>query len=64
VFTFVVAGLYLVLSLESGTFVDIPESVLLRLGISGGSYLVSKGIGGTPNSKKPDTPPKDGEKAF
>ena len=47
VFTFVIAGLYLVLSLESGTFVDIPQSVLLLLGISGGSYLVSKGIGKT-----------------
>jgi hypothetical protein len=47
-FTFVIAGLYLVLSLESGTFVDIPESVLALLGISGGSYLISKGIGKTP----------------
>ena len=47
-FTFVIAGLYLVLSLESGNFVDVPESVLALLGISGGSYLVSKGIGKTP----------------
>ena len=45
IFTFVIAGLYLILSLESGTFVDIPDSVLVLLGISGGSYLVSKGVG-------------------
>ena len=51
IFTFVIAGLYLVLSLESGTFVDIPESVLVLLGISGGSYLVSKGIGGKKGPK-------------
>ena len=44
VFTFVIAGLYLLLSIEAGTFVDIPTNVLGLLGISGGSYLVSKGI--------------------
>ncbi|NQV59597.1 MAG: hypothetical protein HQ502_08010 [Alphaproteobacteria bacterium] len=58
VFTFVIAGLYLVLSLESGSFVDIPESVLVLLGISGGSYLISKQIGGkpTPKGDAPDAP--------
>ena len=60
VFTFVVAGLYLVLSLESGNFVDIPQSVLVLLGISGGSYLVSKQIGSTPAPKKPETPIEGG----
>jgi len=44
VFTFIVGGLYLVFSLDIGDFVDIPESVLGLLGISGGTYLVSKGI--------------------
>ena len=44
-FTFVIAGLYLLLCIESGTFVDIPESVLGLLGISGGSYVLSKSIG-------------------
>ncbi len=44
VFTFVIAGLFLLLSIESGTFVDIPNNVLALLGISGGSYLVSKAI--------------------
>jgi hypothetical protein len=46
VFTFVIAGLYLLLSIESGQFVEVPNSVLMLLGISGGSYLVSKGIPG------------------
>jgi hypothetical protein len=44
-FSFVIAGLYLVICVESGTFVDVPPGVLILLGISGGSYVVSKGIG-------------------
>ena len=44
IFTFVIAGLFLLLSIESGTFVTIPDSVLALLGISAGSYAVSKGI--------------------
>ena len=44
IFTFVISGLYLVLSLESGAFLEIPTEALGLLGISGGSYLVSKGI--------------------
>ena len=59
IFTFVIAGLYLVLPLESGTFVDIPESVLVLLGISGGSYLVSKQIG----KPKPGGEPSEGSEA-
>ncbi len=49
-FTFVIAGLYLILSVEAGDFIEIPQSVLGLLGISGGSYLISKGIssGATP----------------
>ena len=42
VFTFVIAGLYLVLSIEAGTLIDVPNGALILLGISGGSYLVSK----------------------
>jgi hypothetical protein len=38
----VVAGLYLLLSIEAGTFVEIPANVLILLGISGGSYVTSK----------------------
>lgn len=44
IFTFVVAGLFLLLSIESGTFVTVPNSVLMLIGISAGSYVVSKGI--------------------
>lgn len=43
-FTFVIAGLFLLLSIEHGAFVEIPETVLGLIGISGGSFLVSKGI--------------------
>lgn len=43
-FTFVIAGLYLTLCLEAGQLLEIPNQVLGLLGISGGSYLVSKGI--------------------
>jgi hypothetical protein len=43
-FTFVVAGLFLLLSIEAGTFVDIPTNVLGLLGVSGGSYLISKAV--------------------
>lgn len=43
-FTFVIAGLYLVLSIEAGYFIEIPNGVLGLLGISGGSYVISKGI--------------------
>lgn len=44
IFTFVIAGLFLLLSIEAGTFVDIPQNVLLLLGISGGTYVVSKAM--------------------
>ena len=43
-FTFVIAGAFLVLSLEAGAFVEIPTSVLILLGISGGSFVISKAI--------------------
>src|SRR5215467_3213153 len=39
-FTFVIAGLYLILCLEAGEFVDIPNQVLGLLGISSGSFVV------------------------
>lgn len=44
IFTFVVAGLFLLLSIEAGTFVDIPTNVLALIGISGGTYVVSKAV--------------------
>jgi hypothetical protein len=53
IFTFVIAGLYLLLSIEAGTFVDIPGNVLLLLGISSGSYVVSKMSSGPPKPPAP-----------
>lgn len=44
IFTFVVGMCVLVLTLESGEFPKIDPDVLGLLGISGGSYLISKGI--------------------
>jgi len=49
-FTFVVAGLYIVFCLDTGDFIEIPNSVLALMGISGGSYIVSKSI--TANEEK------------
>ena len=43
-FTFVVAGLFLLLSIEAGAFVEVPPTVLGLIGISGGSFVISKGI--------------------
>jgi hypothetical protein len=45
IFTFVIAGLFLLLSIEAGTFVEVPTNVLGLLGISGGSFVISKAIG-------------------
>jgi len=54
-FTFVIASLFMALSLENGDFINLPVEVLGLLGISGGSYLISKGIGKKPpEPKKPD----------
>jgi hypothetical protein len=64
IFTFVIAGLYLLLSIEAGTFVDIPGNVLGLLGISGGTFLVSKGVSSSDRKQEiekmptPAEPPK------
>jgi hypothetical protein len=52
IFTFVIAGVYLVLCLETGTFVEIPSNVVLLLGVSGGTYAASKGIKAASDSVK------------
>src|SRR5262245_47466850 len=47
VFTFVIVSVFLMMAfstLDKGTWPDIPNTVLGLLGISGGSYVVSKGI--------------------
>ncbi len=52
VFTFVVAGLYFVLSLETGHLIDVPNGTLILLGISGVSYLGGKTLSsGSPASQ-------------
>jgi hypothetical protein len=53
IFTFAVAGLFMVFSLDIGDFIEIPESVLGLLGISGGTYLISKGISKPDVAKNP-----------
>ena len=44
VFTFVIAGLFMMLSIQAHGFVEVPQNVLLLLGISGGTYVVSKAV--------------------
>lgn len=58
IFTFVIAGVYLVLCLESGSFVPIPDNVILLLGVSGGTYAASKGIKTAGDGRAP-APPAD-----
>jgi hypothetical protein len=52
IFTFVVAGLFLMLCIETGAFVDIPTNVLALIGISGGSFVVSKAVGQSDPERK------------
>ena len=42
IFTFVVAGLFLMLSIEAGQMVDVPNNVLVLIGLSGTGYLAGK----------------------
>ena len=58
IFTFVIAGLYLLLCIEAGTLIEIPGNVLALLGISGGTYVVSKTVGSSENK-----PPAGTQKA-
>lgn len=57
VFTFVIAmSLFLIIASSGGTdgklsFPDIPAEIFALLGISGGSYLVSKGITSNQNTQ-------------
>ena len=44
VFTLVIAGSFLILTLEQRSFPTIDPSILGLRGISGGSYVLSKGI--------------------
>src|SRR6266508_6324857 len=51
IFTFVVAGLFLLLSIETGAFVKMPGDVLGLIGISGGTFIVSKAMSNQAASK-------------
>lgn len=44
-FTLIIAGLYVILSIENGQLIDVPTGALIMLAISGASFLISKGIG-------------------
>lgn len=52
IFTFVIAGLYLLLCIEAGTLIDIPGNVLALLGISGGTYVVAKTVASSEKKQK------------
>jgi hypothetical protein len=43
-FTFVIASIYVVICLQQGELQEISNGVLGLMGISGGSYVISKGI--------------------
>src|SRR5262249_21306574 len=43
-FTFVIVSIYVVLCLQQGDLLEISVGVLGLLGISSGSYIISKGI--------------------
>ena len=64
VFTFVIAMCFLVLTLDSGQFPQVDPTVLGLLGISGGSYVVSKAIQArlpVELNKEPPKPPSGKE---
>jgi hypothetical protein len=64
VFTFIVAGVYLLLCIQSREFVDVPNGVLGLIGISGGSYVGAKitqkaaqaRTGAAPRTRQPQQP--------
>jgi hypothetical protein len=62
IFTFVIAGLYLLLCIEAGTFIDIPNNVLALLGISGGAFLVSKTVSSSDRKHTIDKAPERAKK--
>lgn len=57
IFTFVVAMSFFLVVVTKGDLTDIPGSVLSLIGISAGSYLVSKGIQFSSASGTSDRPP-------
>ncbi len=62
VFTFVVAGLFLMLSIEAGQFVNIPNNVLVLIGLSGTGYLAGKVVSPNQGDEPPEDPKKNAER--
>jgi len=57
IFTFVISTGLLYVIFQNKGFPEIPNSVYILLGISGGSYVVSKGIQQSQGSTQPAQPP-------
>jgi len=61
IFTFVIAlGLFWVIVRQEGFPEEIPEGIFILLGISGGSYVVSKSIQTHMKAPPPAAPPAGG----
>jgi len=61
-FTYIIGGVYLILCLETGSLIEIPANVLGLMGISAGSYAVSKGISANTVSNDGSAKPADTQK--
>jgi hypothetical protein len=44
IFTFMIASIYVSLCIQQGDLLEISNGVLGLMGVSGGSYVISKGI--------------------
>lgn len=51
VFTMTIAGLYVILCIENGQLIEVPNGTLALLGISAGSFVVSKAVGSKDDGK-------------
>lgn len=56
-FTFLVGGLWLFLCVKRGEFVALPDSALILMGISSGTYVLSKGIAQGAGAAPPEASP-------
>lgn len=52
IFTFVIAMCLFLLTIKSGSFPSVSPEILALLGISGGSYVISKGIQASWDTRK------------
>ena len=56
-FTFLVGGLWLYLCVRNGKFEPLPDSALILMGISSGTYVLSKGIAQGVGAAPPEASP-------